>query len=295
MTLPLVLSVTTLGRVEALRRLLGSLEGQLLPEDRVVLVAQGRHAEVEALAAEFDAVLAGRILVAASDRGAALGRNTGIASVAEAEDALLMFPNDTTWFPDGSIAAIRSHATGAEAAAAAVVGTSGPRLVLPPEGTPLDRHTVWQVIEMGLVIRLRLFRRIGGFDESIGTGAASPWQAGEVTDLLLRALELEPSLARSFVWIDPSVAHVRGIDEAAGLTPADRRRKIRAYGRGIAHVYRVHRYPLWRRWAFVAAGAAIGIRRPDEYPLADGWWAALGRAEGTVGATVGGTRAAVDR
>lgn len=295
MSVPLILSVTTLGRVDPLRRLLRSLEGQLLPRDRVVLTAQGRFSEVEALATEFSWRLGTPVLVTNSARGASLGRNTGVEFADQGDDAFVMFPNDTTWFPDGSIAAIRSAVADADAAAVTVIGPSGPRLVLPPPGTPLDRESVWQVIEMGLILRLSLFRRVGGFDESIGTGAASPWQAGEVTDLLLRCLMAHPPLARSFVWIAPSNACVGGIDEATDLPTAERRRKIRAYGRGIAHVYRIHGYPVWRRWAFVAAGALIGLRRHREYPLTDGWWAFLGRFEGTTGALVGPSQVAVDR
>lgn len=295
--LPLILSVTTLGRIDPLRTLLQSLQGQLRTTDRVVIVAQDHLDEVRALAAEFRPTLGDGLRVATSARGASLGRNTGVSIGAEGlEDALLMFPNDTTWFPEGAIAAIREGIQDAEAGAVTVVTSSGPRFVLPAPGTPLDAGTVWKVIEMGLVMRLGLFRRLGGFDESIGTGAPTPWQAGEVTDLLMRARLLDGSLERSFRWIPDPQAAVGGIEETSGLTSGERRRKLRAYGRGVGHVFRIHDFPLWHRLRFAAAGLLIGVLRPHEYTVGDGLAAVLGRSEGLTGRPLGGrNRLAVGR
>jgi len=288
------LVVSTLGRVEPLRRLLESLDGQLASDDRVVLVAQDRRADVEAVAAEF-----GRrgtpVVVTGSARGAALGRNVGVAAL-EPGDRLLVFPNDTTWFPEGSIAALRATAPDVQVGALTVVDEHGPKFVLPPAGTPLDRWNVWSVIEMGLVIRRAVFDRLGGFDPAIGTGAPTPWQAGEVTDLLLRCLEREPGLADSFTWL-PSDLHVGGIADAHGLPRAARRRKLRAYGRGLGRIVARWRYPAWWRVAFVGGGLAFGLRhRPAYHPL-DGWWVFLGRLEGSIGRVLGrrGPQEAVSR
>lgn len=287
MSHPFLLVVSTLGRIEPLRKLLDSVRPQLTEVDRLVIVAQGRAGEVSRLAEETARNTRGRIEVTTSARGASLGRNTGAAAGAFGlDDALLMFPNDTTWFPEGVLDAIRERMDDAPAGAVTVRTPSGPRFELPLPGTRLDTRTVWQVIEMSLVIRLPLFRSIGGFDESIGTGAPGPWQAGEVTDLLLRALAARPSLATAFRWIPGGEAGVGGIEETAGLTPAERRWKLRAYGRGIGRVYARHPFPLWQRWGFVAAGLLIGLRR-GEYGLLDGGPAFVGRLEGVVGRTFG--------
>lgn len=286
MSAPLLLAVTTLGRIEALRRLLDSVAPQLGPDDRVVIVAQDNEHDVHRL---VDAIGRGdRIAVTSSPRGASLGRNTGIASFADApDDALVMFPNDTTWFPEGTIDAVRRVIGDAPGAAVTVSTEIGPRFVLPPAGAALDVSTVWQVIEMSLVIRLGILRRIGGFDESIGTGAATPWQAGEVTDLLMRALAVEPSLSGRFVWTSPDDVHVGGIAETEGLDPQERRWKLRAYGRGVGRVLARHPFPLWHRWGFVAAGLLVGVRRGSEYAPRDGGAAFLGRLEGVWGRTFG--------
>jgi hypothetical protein len=291
----MVFSISTLGRIAPLRKLLASLQYQLDSVDRVVLVAQDREEEVRSLAREFEASFQGTLLVTTSPLGASIGRNVGVEhAAATLDDAVVMFPNDTTWFPPGSVAQIRAAIGDAPAGAVAVVTPSGPRFELPPAGSRLDRSTVWSVIEMGLVMRLRTFRRVGGFDESIGTGAPSPWQAGEATDLLLRALADQSELAHEFVWIGS--ANVGGVEEGTGLSADERAWKLRAYGRGIGHVYRVHHYPAHLRAAFVAAGLLIGVRRRDEYRLRDGVPAALGRWEGIRGRTFSQShRVAVER
>ncbi|MFD4423058.1 glycosyltransferase family 2 protein [Agromyces sp. NPDC058484] len=286
------LVVSTLGRAEPLERLLRSLSRQVHPDDRLVLVAQDHLAEVEALAGRFrgDGFA---IDVTTSPRGASRGRNAGVAALPPGE-RLLHFPNDTTWFPDGCLDAIRSAASGLEAGALTVVDEHGPKFSLPGHGAPLDRWNVWNVIEMGLLIRRSVFDELGGFDPGLGTGAPTPWQAGEATDLLLRLVERRPDLARAFDWLPPAVS-VGGIADPSGLSPAERRRKLRAYGRGLGRLVMRHPYPWWWRFAFVFGGLAFGLRHRSTNTVADGWWVFLGRGEGALGRTVGGRATAVTR
>lgn len=286
------LVVSTLGRAEPLERLLRSLAPQVRPEDRLVLVAQENLDAVERLAERFRADDFA-IDVTTSERGASRGRNTGVAALPPGE-RLLHFPNDTTWFPDGSIEAIRASAGDVAAGALTVVDEHGPKFVLPEAGTPLDRWNVWSVIEMGLLMRRSVFDELGGFDPDLGTGAPTPWQAGEATDLLLRMAEQRPDLATAFAWLPPAVT-VGGIGDPTGLSKQERRRKLRAYGRGLGRLVVRHRYPWWWRFAFVVGGLAFGLRNRTTNTIGDGWWVFLGRAEGMLGRTLGGPTTAVTR
>ena len=280
------LVVSTLGRIDPLRRLLDSLDGELAPGDRVVIVAQGRLAEVDALARGYmERGLA--VTVTTSERGASLGRNVGVGALGSGE-YLLTFPNDTTWYPAGVLDRLREHADDIEAGALTIRDEHGPKFSLPPAGTALDRWNVWSVIEMGIVMRKSVFERLGGFDPSIGTGAASPWQAGEATDLLLRLIATDASLARGFVWLPPELS-AGGVADARGLARAARRHKLRAYGRGLGRVVTMWRYPAWWRFAFVGGGLAFGLRHRPDYELLDGWWVFLGRLEGAIGRVLGRT------
>ena len=284
--------MATLGRAEALERLLDSLAPQVRSGDRIVLVAQDRIDEVRRLADSFrtaDMV----IEVTTSARGAARGRNAGVALL-EPGERLLHFPNDTTWFPAGAVDAIRAASDGLSVGALTVVDEHGPKFTLPDRPTPLDRWNAWNVIEMGILIRRSVFEELGGFDPDLGTGAPTPWQAGEATDLLLRLIRRRPDLAASFAWLPPEV-FVHGVADPSGLTTGERRRKLRAYGRGLGRVVVRHRYPLWWGFAFLFGGLAFGLRHRPDYRAPDGWWVFLGRAEGMSGRTLGGPVAAVTR
>ncbi|WP_409047311.1 glycosyltransferase family 2 protein [Microbacterium sp. HA-8] len=286
--------VTTLGRIDYLERLIRSLIPQLSERDTLVIVAQANVAQTRALAERHRSALSARLIVGESARGASRGRNVGVGLSQTRHDDLLLFPNDTSWFPAGSVASIRSG-IGDASGCVTVRAPEGDRFSLPAPGTPLDRRNVWQVIEMGLAIRRSAFVGLGGFDEALGTGAPTPWQAGEVTDLLLRWLATSPESARRFVWLPPHSAWIGGIAEGEGLSSREARWKLRAYGRGIARVYRRHRYPLLLQLAHIAAGAIIGLRRHSEYPLVAGVPAFLGRLEGFCGTTLGRGRTAVRR
>ncbi|MWB98843.1 glycosyltransferase family 2 protein [Agromyces seonyuensis] len=278
------LVVTTLGRVEALGRLLDSLDGRLGDGDVLVLVAQDRHDEVAGLAAER-AARGMPVIVTTSERGASRGRNAGVAALPDGE-RLLSFPNDTTWFPEGSVEWLRTHAAEIAAGSLAVVDEHGPKFDQPAPGTPLDRWTVWNVIEIGLLMRRSVFDGLGGFDPGIGTGATTPWQAGEGTDLLLRLLRDAPAEAADFVWV-PLGTCLGGISDPHGLSTAARRRKLRAYGRGLGRLTARWRYPLWWRLAFIGGGLAFGLRNPATNSPGDGWSVFAGRLEGAVGRTFG--------
>ena len=286
------LVVSTLGRAEPLERLLRSLSAQVRSDDRLVLVAQDRVGDVERLVERFRDE-AFRIDVTTSARGASRGRNAGVAALPPGE-RLLHFPNDTTWFPEGSLDAIRSAASEVEAGALTVIDEHGPKFELPAAGTPLDRWNAWSVIEMGLLVRRSVFDELGGFDSDLGTGAPTPWQAGEATDLLLRLLDRRPDLASGFRWMPPEVA-VGGIADPSGLSAGERRRKLRAYGRGMGRVVVRHPYPWWWRFAFLFGGLAFGLRNRTTNAVGDGWWVFLGRAEGMLGRTIGGPTTAVTR
>ncbi|MEV8134039.1 glycosyltransferase family 2 protein [Microbacterium aurantiacum] len=283
------LSVTTLGRIDALRTLLSSLEGQLRDGDEVILVAQGKEEEVAELAAEF-AARGLPVAATASSRGASLGRNTGVAALPPGE-FVLAFPNDNTVFPAGTLDALHDAIDNPDFVAGGFTSWDerGPKTTLPTAGTPLDRYNVWSIIEMGILLRRSLFDTVGGFDEAIGPGSSSPWQVAEGTDLLLRVMRAHPEVIDRFSWLPPDV-HVDGISTGFGLTDADRRRKLRAYGRGTGRAFAVHEYPLWWRAAFVAAGLLYGVRNPEPIRATDGWPMFVGRLEGTIGRTFGQKR-----
>ena len=278
--------VTTLGRAEALTRLFSSLETQLRTEDTLVVVAQGNVDQVTELTSSIKT--AAEVICTTSERGATRGRNAGVAATKRGD--VLIFPNDTTWYPPGSIDEIRSQ-TIEDFTVFTVRDEAGAKFVFTERIEPFTYRTVWDVIEPGFAVKRSAFEAIGGFDESIGTGAQSPWQAGEVADLLYRWAF---RASNKFVRWAPSIV-VGGVTDSTGLNKVERRRKLRAYGRGCGRIMSIYRAPLWFRTAYIVAGLLISIKRPGLYSFGDGWSAMVGRFEGVTGRIWGGEFRAVSR
>ncbi|KUI43261.1 glycosyltransferase [Mycobacterium sp. IS-1590] len=284
-------AVTTVGRWDDLRNLLGDLAGQSLPP-RAVAIAhhdEGAAGELDELVQSF----AGRLVIATvvSPRGISNGRNAAAGLLGDDID-WLYFPNDTSRIDGDFLERVAQRLTPATTVCAAkLVDREGARNTLPPAGSQLSRRNVWGAIEPATLFKRRDFIEVGGFDPDIGSGARTPWQAGEGTDLLLRMSTLD---GFSIEWLPDIV--VRAQTEFSHLTPHERRRKIRNYGRGTGYIYRRWKYPAWQRFRHVFGALLAPLRKRGKYHWQDGLALAIGRAEGVVGRVprrTGDTRAIV--
>ena len=145
----------------------------------------------------------------------------------------------------------------------------------------VTRRSVWIAqSESASFYRRELLERIGGFDEGLGIGSSSQWQAAEGPDLILRALGY-----RAVCYYDPSLYgfhHEYDLDEPTGKMA----KKGRVYGRGMGHVLRVHHYGIpslvyWasRPLATALLSAVLGRFNRMVYSLS----VSLGRIEGWTG------------
>ncbi|WP_396925488.1 glycosyltransferase family 2 protein [Mycolicibacterium sp.] len=275
--------ITTVGRWDELRTLLGELAGQSQPPAAVAIAHHDASAAdaLGAVVASFADKLT--ITTAVSPRGISNGRNAAVATLGDDID-WVWFPNDTSRIDPDFLERVAPHLTSdVTVCAVQLVDREGPRNSLPPPGTPVDRRNIWGPIEPATMFRRQNLLRAGGFDPEIGSGAASPWQAGEGTDLLLR-MSAEDDFA--IAWVD-DVA-VRAQTEFAHLTPRERRRKIRNYGRGTGYLYRRWKYPVWQRFRHVVGAALMPLRNSDKFTFTDGVALAVGRAEGLFGRVISG-------
>jgi hypothetical protein len=89
-----------------------------------------------------------------------------------------------------------------------------------------------------LFFRREVVQALGGFDPLLGTGAKTPWGAGEGTDLCVRAIQAHYSLC-----IEPSLAVFHA---QVNIQPEDGRQlaKARSYARGMGRVLKKNRLPL---------------------------------------------------
>ena len=278
----LSLVVPTLGRTTQLKRLLESLQAQTLEGFEVIIVDQNgdrRVADiVEARSWSFPLVR----LSCPDDRGVSRGRNVGWKYT---NRAILMFPDDDCWYPPDLIA--RGLATLERLDADLLCGRVADQFGRSINGRFSDiaagirRDNVWVSQCEGVTfVKRGLIEALDGFDEHVGIGAHSPWQAAEGPDFILRAIQ-----RRAKCCYDPSLY---GYHDELDISQPDERTigKVRGYARGMGYVLRRHGYGLPSMFYWVSRSLAnafwnlarIKPRRARFY-----FSVALGRIEGWTG------------
>ncbi len=183
------LVVSTKGRVEELEALLLSLKAQSFRDFDVLVVDQNPDARLEATLAK-DWGFALRRLHRPGDRGLSHGRNVGW----RASDAdFILFPDDDCWYPSGFLdyAAQRLVETGADVLTGRAADAKGRSINgrFETRAQRVGRSRVWTTqIEWVAVFRRSLLQALDGYNPDLGVGAATPWQACEGQDIVLRAL-----------------------------------------------------------------------------------------------------------
>lgn len=189
------------------------------------------------------------VLVVPSGGGASRGRNDAAAAL-PADHDVIGFPGDDVVYPPDTLRLVAEAFAArpdADAVATTLLDETGPRLRLPAPGMRLDRRTVWRSIEPALFMRRAAFDAVGGYRDDLGTGADTPWQSGDGTDMLLRLMDKGGTiLSRGDIT-------VTGRGERKGLSEEAFIAKHRAYARGTGYVYRVHDYPLGDRVRLLVA------------------------------------------
>ncbi|MDV3134730.1 glycosyltransferase [Mycobacterium sp. 29Ha] len=271
-------AITTVGRWDELRNLLGDLAAQTR-RPAAVAIAHHDHAgsaDLEALIGSFADTL--DIKAVMSARGISNGRNAAAAALGD-EVEWLWFPNDTNRVDADFLERIARHCVAPTTVCAVqMIDREGPRHPLPPPGTEFTKRTVWGAMEPATILRRDQFVAAGGFNPTLGSGADSPWQSGEGPDLLLRMSALD---GFSVEWVPDIYVHAQ--TEFAHLPPAERRRKQRNYGRGHGYVLRTWHYPLWYKAAHLIAAALMPVRNPEKFGLRETFALLVGRTEGVLG------------
>ncbi|NWG45607.1 MAG: glycosyltransferase family 2 protein [Alphaproteobacteria bacterium] len=275
----LSLVVSTLGRDLALGGLLDSLEAQSCRDFEVVVVDQNTDDRLGPVLSAGAWTFPLRRIRRPGERGLSRGRNVGWRA---SGGGILLFPDDDCWYPPDFLA--RGLALLEESGADIVSGRAADETGrsingrYAPQATDITRRNVWITqIEWVAFFRRAVLEAVNGYDETIGVGAASPWQSCEGPDIVLRALaagfrgRFDPALFGHHAELD-----TREPDAAM-------RRKGRAYARGMGYVLRRHGYPPGEAAYWCARSLAnMGRALIEGSPRRTGYFAelALGRAEG---------------
>ncbi|HEX5958492.1 MAG TPA: glycosyltransferase [Hyphomicrobiaceae bacterium] len=234
------LVVSTLGRGNHLPRLLASLEQQTLRDLEVIIVDQNDDAHMAEILAARPWPFAVEHVRTPRQRGLSRGRNAGWR---RSRGRFVVFPDDDCWYPPWLLSKVgdRFEATSRDIVAGRAADETGRSINGRYEPTlqPISRANVWTTsIEWMTFFRREVLEVIGGYDEAIGVGAGTPWQAAEGQEILLRAL------SAGFTGLfDPAIYGFHA--ELDIRTPdAAMLAKARAYGRGMGYVLGRHGYGL---------------------------------------------------
>jgi glycosyltransferase involved in cell wall biosynthesis len=184
----ITLVVCTLGRTESLRRLLVSLRGQTEKRFHIIIVDQNPPGFILPVLDDFPDL---PIAYTRSARGASRARNAGIALT---QTPLIGFPDDDCWYAPETVAEVVRRFDAApemDVLTGRTIDAEGRESVSIhlPESQPVTRANVFQTGNTNAFFaRTSAVSAVGGYDETLGVGAGTPFGSGEETDFLLRCL-----------------------------------------------------------------------------------------------------------
>lgn len=251
------LIVATMNRVAELDRLLCSLEQQSYRDFEVIIVDQNPDERLIPMLHRHTSLAIQHLR---SERGVSRGRNVGLRI---AKGDILAIPDDDCWYPQHLLASVtrwfEAHPAVGLLSAALRTAENQPSLPkLPATSFRYTSRSVWGcTISPALFLRRTVALAVGGFNEDLGVGAASDYQAGEEIDYVLRALE-----SGFQMWYEPSLTvHHPPFASIEHLT-----RTTYSYALGTGRVQRIHHYPLHQfGWHLIRTfgGAAVRLCRGD--------------------------------
>jgi GT2 family glycosyltransferase len=251
------LVVATVGRVEELERLLGSLEAQTHGAFRILLVDQNDDDRLSEISSRHPALEIDHLR---APHGLSRARNVALARL---RADLVAFPDDDCVYPADLLERVARRLAadpkldGLTGRAADFAGRSSPSS--PHEPASLTRGNLWhRALSITMFLRRALIDTVGPFDEQLGLGSGRPWSSGEETDYLVRAVDVGLQID-----YDPDlvVLHHEKTFSPAALRSAGARE-----GASIGYILRKHHYPrgtVGRMLIRPLGGAVLALARRD--------------------------------
>ena len=215
-------------------------------------------------------------------RGASRGRNLGFEL---AEGDYVCFPDDDCHYPPRVLDDVLNLFAdkGVDMVCGRAADENGRDINgrFEPQAQAISAANVFSnQIEWMLFFTRTAFEAVSGFDEDVGVGASTPWQANEGQDVVLRMLEKGYS-----GWYDPALFGHH--PELNVFHPDARmRRKARGYARGMGYVLGRHAFPFgyFARYAIRSAGGiVVSLLRLNGARAAYYLNVTIGRIEGYLG------------
>jgi glycosyltransferase involved in cell wall biosynthesis len=232
----LSLILSTLGRTTELVRLFESLKAQGDIDYEVILVDQNPVGYLDFIIESYEALLP--IRHTRSPKGLSVGRNIGLQ---HARGRLICFPDDDCWYPPTTlkdVVTFFSRYPDIDVVLGKTVDVNGDDSLSPfrkSSGT-VSKDNLWISGNSNTIfLRHTAASRIGPFDESLGVGSTTPFQSGEETDFILRAL----SMGMRAIFLNSLLIHHDQVDREIGDKQI---RRAWNYSKGFGRVLRIHGY-----------------------------------------------------
>ena len=232
------LILATINRVREVENFLRSLSCQTYRDFELIVVDQNADDRVESLLDQYRNQFT--ILHLRCEPGLSRARNHGLQAIT---GDIVAFPDDDCWYPADVLEKVAQCfarytmdiATGQSRDA----DNRHSQRMWPSRGSIAGKISIWRLaISYTVFMRRDCVRRVGNFDDTLGVGAGTPWQSGEETDYLLRALDCG-FVIRYFPDLKVFHPQKTQVYDAATIERA------RVYGAGLGRVLKKHRYPLW--------------------------------------------------
>lgn len=241
------LIVATVGRVQELERLFESLCEQSYRDFEVIVVDQNPDNRLEELVNRFRTEMT--IHWIRSAPGLSRARNVGLKV---ASGQIVGFPDDDCWYHKDTILQVVDEfrrVPACDGVLGASVDETGRRTMIKGAKRARwvdERSALWTAVSCAMFFRREAIALVGGFDETLGVGAGTPWGAGEETDFVIRLIK---SGAR--IWYNPeiTVVHMQSVE-----TP----KRTISYGMGGGRVLALHFSPLFF-WGYAVPRAFGGV------------------------------------
>lgn len=236
---PLIsLILATIQRRNEVENFLYKLQEQGYKEIDVIIVDQNSDDRLIPIIDQYKDRI--RITHIVSRPGLSVARNAGLQYV---QGEVLAFPDDDCWYPPNLLSDIVLYFTQHPEWDGMTVRASsgkGEKSIWKwdRDPGPCTLTNVWQRgISATCFLRRRVIDIIGKFDEELGLGSSTPWQSGEETDYLIRAIQAGLHIQ---YLPDLWVYHPDSLPEYSDRDI----QKAYVSGLGMGHVLRKHSYPI---------------------------------------------------
>lgn len=234
------LIMSTLGRNDDVLNFIRTIEAQTHKDFELVIVDQNDDETLVNAVKKLSPSYPLKHLHVPKVRGASRGRNLGFE---EAEGDFICFPDDDCTYPpkllEDVLGLFQSKRVDIVCGRAADETGRDINGRFEAEAQVVSFENVFTTqIEWTLFFKRAAFEGVGGFDEEVGVGASTPWQANEGQDIVLRMLRKGYS-----GWYDPRIF---GHHPELNVVHPDARmrKKARGYARGMGYVLGRHGYSL---------------------------------------------------